>query len=160
MENRTRPRHRKRLVERRKHNRFKVQGGGFVSLYPYFTVVGQIMDIGSGGLAFAYPARETRTNGLSQLQILATDHSFCFKKVPFRTVWDFAVPQEFSLGSITLRRCGVQFGELTRSYEANLEYFMRYYTLGGVSRGHAGHPHSEREIAYAKASSCFRGSTP
>ena len=159
MENRTRPRHGIKLVEGRKHNRFRVQQGGFVSLYPYFAVVGQIMDIGSDGLAFRYVASEERTNGSTSLNILLTNRSFCMEKVPFKTTWDFPIPRDFSFGPITLRHCGVQFAELTRSQKLDLEYFIRFYTLDEVGVSHGIPPHNERKIAYLKASSCSRGST-
>ena len=152
MENRTRPRHRIKLVERRKHNRFKVQEGGFVLLYPYFTVVGQIMDIGSGGLAFRRLASEEWTNGSTTLNILLTDGSFCMEKVPVKTIWDFSVPCDFSFGPVTLRHCGVRFGELTRSQKLDLEYFIRFHTLDEVWVSHGIPPHNECEIAYLKAS--------
>ena len=129
MENWTRPMYGKELVEERKHNRFKVQNGGFAALHPQFTVLGQIIDISRGGLAFRYVASEARTSGSAKLSILMTDGSFCFEKVPFKTIWDSAIPYEFSFGPITLRYCGVKFGELTHSQRVDLEYFIRFYTL-------------------------------
>ncbi len=147
---------RRGLVERRRGTRFRVENGCFAALFPRFAVVGQIMNVSRGGLAFDYLASEARTNGPSQLQILLTDHSFCLKTVPFRTVSDFAIPREFSFGSITLRRCGVQFGELTRSQRLDLEYFIRFYTSDEVWVSHE--PiHNEREISYARASSYSTG---
>ena len=129
MENWTRPMYGKELVEERKHNRFKVQNGGFAALRPQFTVLGQIIDISRGGLTFRYVASEARTNGSAELNILMTDGSFCFEKVAFKTIWDSAIPDEFSFGPITLRHCGVKFGELTHSQKVDLEYFIRFYTL-------------------------------
>jgi hypothetical protein len=111
-----------------------VQQGGFVSLYPSFTVVGQIMDIGSGGLAFRYVASEERTNGSTSLNILLTDRSFCMEKVPFKTTWDFPIPSDFSFGPITLRHCGVQFGELTDEQKFNLEHFICNHKMAGCGQ--------------------------
>ena len=151
MENCTIPRHGEELLERRKHKRLRVQDHGFASIYPNHTVVavaGHIVNIGSGGLAFRYVASETRTNGSSKLNILLTDGSYCLEKVPFKTIWDSAIPDEFSFGPITLRHCGVQFGELTHSQKLDLEYFVRFYTVGGVW------PNTEHEIAYLRAHSC------
>jgi hypothetical protein len=131
MENWIRPTYGEELLEPRKHTRLRVQDHGFTSIYPNSTVVavaGHIINIGSGGLAFRYVGSETRTNGSSTLNILLTDGSFCLEKVPFKTIWDSAIPDEFSLGPITLRHCGVQFGELTHSQKLDLEYFIRFYT--------------------------------
>ena len=151
MENRTKPRHGKKLVERRKHNRFKVQDGGFVSLYPYFAVVGQIMDIGSGGLAFRYVASEERTNGSTSLNILLTNRSFCMEKVPFKITRDFPIPNEFSFGSITMRQCAVQFQDMTGNQKSDLEHFICNHTMAGVWASHR-RTQDEPEIEYRKAS--------
>ncbi len=147
----------KGLVERRQHTRFRVRDGGFASLYPHITVVGQIIDIATDGLAFRYVASENRTNGSATLNILLTDGSFSLEKIPFQTVWDSGTHGDFSLGPITLRHCGVQFGELTHDQKLDLEYFVRFYALGGVWISHSIPPHNEHEIAYRKASSCSTG---
>jgi hypothetical protein len=160
MKNATRPRYEEELAEGRQHNRFKVQNGGFAALRSQFTVLGQIIDISRGGLTFRYvasEARTTRTNGSAELNILMTDGSFCFEKVAFKTIWDSAIPDEFSFGPITLRHCGVKFGELTHSQKVDLEYFIRVYTLGDVRESHSTLPHNESEIASRTLSSCSTG---
>jgi len=129
MNNSTRPRDEEELVEGRQHNRFRVYDGGFAAVCPEFTALGQIIDISKSGLSFRYVASEARTNGSSKLSILLTDWSFCFDKIPFETIWDTPKPREFSFGAITLRQCGVQFGDLTPSQRLDLEYFIRSYTL-------------------------------
>ena len=121
---------RQELVERRNHKRFRVREGGYAALLPQFTEIGQILDISRGGLAFRYVASQERSNQSSQLSISSTDGSFCLNKVPIKTVWDFALANEFSFGAITLRHCGVQFGQLTPAQKADLEYFIQTYTLG------------------------------
>jgi len=129
----------KELVDRRQHDRFKVRDGAFAALCHGFTALGQIIDISRGGLSFRYVASEARTNGSAQLSILMTDGSFCFEKVPFKTVWDSAMPREFSFGAITLRHCGVQFGDLSHSQRVDLEYFIRSYTTTDVWTGRSSH---------------------
>ncbi len=141
------------LVERRKHKRFRVRHGGFASLHPHITVVGQIIDIGTGGLAFRYVASENRTNGSATLNILLTDGSFSLETIPFQTVWDSGTPGDFSLGAITLRHCGVQFGELTHGQKLDLEYFIRFYTLEGVRMSHGSRLQGESKIARRQACS-------
>ncbi len=148
------------LIEQRTHERFRVRHSGFTSIYPNSTavaVVGHITNIGSSGLEFRYVASKALTNGPSQLNILLTDGSFCLEKVPFETVWDSAVPDEFSFGPITLRHSGVKFGELTHSQKVDLEYFIRFYTLGDVRESHSTLPHNESEIASRTLSSCSTG---
>ena len=118
-------------IERRKHKRFGVQDGSFALLYHDLIVLGQILDINSDGLGFRYVARKARSDGPSQLKISTTNGSFCLEKVPFKTVWDSAIPREFSFGSITLRRCGVQFVELGDDQKFDLKYFIENYSTAG-----------------------------
>ena len=126
------PMNRIERVERRKHKRFRVQDGSFALLYHDLRVLGQILDIGSDGLAFRYVASKARSDGPSKLKILSTNGSFCLEKVPFKTVWDSAIPREFSFGSITLRHCGVQFAELGHDQKFDLKYFMESYSTVGL----------------------------
>ena len=139
MEKWTRPIYGEELVEGRQHRRFRVHNGGFAALCNEFTALGQIIDISRGGLSFRYVASEARTYGSAELRILMTDGSFCFEKVPFKTIWDSAMPREFSSGAITLRHCGVQFGDLTHSQRVDLEYFIHSYTLIGVCASRSCH---------------------
>ena len=124
-----RPRYEEELAEGRQHNRVKVDDGGFAQLPHGFPVLGQIIDISKGGLAFRYVASEARTNGSAVLNILTTDRRFCLEKIPAKIIRDSAMPEEFSFHSITLRHCAVQFGELTTSQKLDLEHFIRSNTL-------------------------------
>jgi len=130
-------------AERRKHKRFRVQNGGLAALCPEFSIVGQIIDISAAGLAFRYVASEERSKESSRLSILLTDGSFCFEKIPFEAVWDTPMPREFSFGAITLRRCGVQFGELTNGQKLDLQYFMGRCSTGEPSAGCSDHVREE-----------------
>jgi hypothetical protein len=99
-------------AERRKHRRFRVQDGNLAALSPWSCVVGQIVDISSSGLEFRYVASNARSYECAKLKILKTDGSFSCDRIPFKTIWDCSTPREFSLGTLALRHCGVQFGEL------------------------------------------------
>ena len=128
---------RKRLVDRRKHKRLQAQHGAFVLLSPGSAILGHIVEIGMGGLAFLYITSEKSPKGSSELEVLlaeqlVADYSFYFDKVPFKTISDFAIPNELSLGSITIRRRGVQFGELTHNQTSALKYFIQNHTIGEV----------------------------
>jgi hypothetical protein len=121
-------------VERRKHRRFEVQEGAFAGLGHRFTPVGQIMDIGKGGLSFRYVAEANESNGLSELQIVASNRNTRFDKAPCKPIWDLEIPYAFSGVSITMRQCGVQFGELTAGWVSQLEYFIQNHTTDEVDR--------------------------
>jgi hypothetical protein len=123
-------------VERRKHKRFQVPTGSIVSFGPHSTVLGKIIDMSMGGLAFRYIA-EGSANGL-HLDIFLKEHNFYMGKVQFKIIGDFEIDNKvlykISDGVVprrrTIRRGSVQFGDLTRQQEAELGHFLQNYTLG------------------------------
>ena len=121
----------KNMVERRKHKRFRVKEGIFAAFRPHWlssTILGEIVDIGRGGLALHYIPDTKQSNRPYKLKILLADGSFSLSKLPARTISDFEIEKTFSFGSISLKRCGVQFGDLAPSQLSLLEYFIQNYT--------------------------------
>ncbi len=120
----------KKLVERRKHKRFLVSKGAFVALRPDYLKVGQVTNIGMGGLAFTYLMDDGKPPDLSsQLDIFLASQDFYLDKVPFETISDFqadAIP----FSSVSMRDCSVQFGELTAYQSGRLKYFIKKHTAG------------------------------
>jgi hypothetical protein len=121
---------RKEPVERRKHERFRVQGDAFAVLGPRSDILGNIIDISEGGLAFRYVAGPESSAGPCELDILCADRSFHFYKIPFETISDFEMTNEVSFGSLTPRRRSVQFRELTPDQTSQLQHILRNYTNG------------------------------
>ena len=120
----------KRLVERRKHMRFKVRDGAFAVLRAHARKPRQIVDISKGGLAFRYIAYGERSNGSAELDILSHDNRFCLEKLPVNTISDFEISDKAPLSYTTVRRCGVHFRDLTESQISGLDYFIQNYTVG------------------------------
>jgi len=123
---------RKKIVERRKHKRFKVQDGAFAVLTPHFYNWGQIIDISRAGLAFRYTGNELPPNVSCDLGISLADIGFYLGRVPFRAISDFEIGNEVAYSFTTTRRCGVEFGELTLNQISQLEYFICNNTIGEV----------------------------
>jgi hypothetical protein len=121
---------RKELVERRRYKRFLVQEGAFAVFGSHVSEVGQIIDISRDGLSFRYIANgdRDRANGSSELEIYLAEKSFCLEKVPVKTVWDFEMADQFPSSPMTMRRRGVQFGELTQEQIPQLGCFIRNHT--------------------------------
>jgi len=116
----------KGLFERRFHQRFEACSGAIAS--SQLEVVGQIVNISETGLEFRYVASRERTQELTVLSIELTDHTFRLDQLPFKVVWDFATPQGFSIGPISLRHCGVEFRNLTDDQRRALHYFIQNHT--------------------------------
>ncbi len=119
----------KEFDEHRRHKRFQVPQGVFVGFGQHANKVGQIVDVSMGGLAYRYVGSEESSDG-SHLDIFVTDNDFYLGAVPFKTVCDLQVVDRAPASPMTMRRCGVQFGKLTRKQSVQLEYFIQQHTLG------------------------------
>ena len=119
---------RKALIERRQLNRFNAQDGAFAVAKNHVSKLGQIMNVSMRGLAFKYIANGQQSNGIFELDILLSGHGIHSKNIPSKTVSDFEMKNEFSFSSIRMRRCCVQFGELTRIHISQLEDFIQNHT--------------------------------
>ena len=122
---------RRNVVERRKHNRFRVKDGASVVLRAHFLELGEIIDVSRGGLAFRYVPSQQPSSGSPQLVILLGDGSFYLADIPFIIISDFEINQN-PFSSLKISRCGVQFGELTHSQVSEIEYFIQHYATTQV----------------------------
>lgn len=114
-------------LEGRKHKRFRVVGDAFVLLRPSYYAVGRIIDISMGGLAFDCVVPEEETIHATTLEIFLPDGSFHLGNIPCQAIWDM-ITYESPLTPTKKKRCGVQFGQLTRTQEVQLEYFIDNHT--------------------------------
>ncbi|UCD87489.1 MAG: PilZ domain-containing protein [Desulfobacterales bacterium] len=118
-------------TERRKHKRYRAHDGAFAVLGPHSTKIGQIIDVSVGGLAFSYIAGKEPSDATFELSILFAQDSFHLTKIPFKTISDQEA-KEVPSNTLTMRRSGLQFGELTPSQISQLQYFIRNCTTGEV----------------------------
>jgi hypothetical protein len=119
----------KELVERRKYERFQIRQGTYVALAPPYGKVGPVIDISRGGLSFRYVDGKETTNEL-YLHIFLTEANFYLEKVPIKTILDFKIPDKSASSSITMRRCGLQFEDLTHDQASQLKFFVENYSMG------------------------------
>ena len=111
--------------EQRKNKRFHLKEGAFAIPSARSRKLWQIMDISRGGLAFQYVANGERIYDSSDLDIASSSSSFYLAKVPFKAVSDLEIENGIRWSSLKVRRCGVQFGELTRNQVSLLEDFIQ-----------------------------------
>jgi hypothetical protein len=122
----------KEVLEKRRHQRFRSKESAYAAFGSETLKVGQIVDISMGGLAFHYIADGSQINGARELEIYLAGNGFHMTEVPFNTISDFAIPSEFPLSTIIMRRRGVQFGELNQLQESQLGFLIQNYTVGEV----------------------------
>ena len=111
--------------EKRKFPRYIVKGRVIAKLSPNDIMPYQIIDISRNGLAFSYHGSEAWGDELLEL-MLFDDENFYLDKIPIRIISDSPLDES----SQHLRRCGVQFGELTPNQKAQLEYFIQKHAVG------------------------------
>jgi len=144
-------------MERRIHQRYGVQPGTFAVLRSTsielskikdmsmgeiaFAVIkskpikmGQVIDISRDGLAFHYIDRRGKTNNLFKMDILFAQDAFYLDRLLFKPVFDYEIKAELPLNTFTIRKCGVQFGELSPQQRSQLEYFIRNHTLNKIDQ--------------------------
>jgi hypothetical protein len=118
------------FVERRRLKRFKVKEGAFAALMPDSNKLGQILDLGKGGLSFLYFDTGEAADESTALDIYVAGNRFYLSKLPIKIVSDIRVPNKIPINPIVMRRQGVQFGEMTPEQTSALDSFMRQYTTG------------------------------
>ena len=94
--------------------------------------MGQIVNISRRGLAFHYIDRKGDANRLFKMDILFAQDAFYLDRLLFKPIFDIEIDTEIPLNSFTMRKCGVQFGELNQQQRSQLEYFICNYTLNAV----------------------------
>ena len=112
-------------VERRKNRRVLLNGRADAVLFgPDFTKGVQIVDVGSGGLGFRYVDGQKTVDGPLELDILWDHMDIFLLNLKVKSVSDFQVANEFLLGVIPIRRCGVEFVNLTLDQISQLENLL------------------------------------
>jgi hypothetical protein len=118
-------------IERRKYVRFLAKKNSFAALRNEFNKVGKIDDISINGLGFSYLSKIAEvdsTDHHSQVDIFITENGFHLSNVPCRIVYEIPDPTPDKGLPVQRFRCGLQFGELTRSQLGQIELFTENYT--------------------------------
>ena len=120
-------------IERRKYVRFLAKDNSFAALRLGFNKVGKINDISINGLGFSFLSEITQvdsTDHHTQVDIFSSENGLHISNVPCRIVYETpdTTPDESFL--VQMYRCGLPFGELTRSQLEQMELFIENYTTG------------------------------
>ena len=119
----------KKYTERRKHARFRLKEGSFAILSPGSDrKVGQISDISMDGLAFRIVNEDKQLSGTSTLDILISDQYSFLENLPVKIVSDITINSALLGTSMTIKRCGLQFGELSHEQRSQLGNLIRTNT--------------------------------
>ena len=123
------------MADPKKHKRFLVPRDSFVVIGPHFNKMGQIKDIGMDGLRFDYVANNELSDKSFEVDIFLSEIDFYLYRVPCEMISEVKIPipdQKSPFSSHSIRKCSVQFGELTPDHVSQLEYLIQYHAIGVV----------------------------
>lgn len=116
-------------TDNRAHKRYPGVEGAIVAVRPRAEVLGQMIDVGMGGLSFQYIDSAIDESPSDELTIVMSAPRLYVDHIPYRTVADFPLPQEFSFSSIPVRRRCVAFGRLTSAKSDAIKQLILYCSL-------------------------------
>jgi len=116
--------------ERRRHKRFKAWEGIVVSTP---MLLGTLVDISQGGLAFKYlDFRKPSAHSPQRLNLIHQG-DYLLRDIPFRAVNDTPVHEDQCFyGKVSLRRCGGEFGELNAEQRQALKMVLTELAGSGM----------------------------
>ena len=123
-------------IKQRKYQRFSVQDNAFAALTNDIEKIGRVNDISIKGLALTYLSERVKSGSYrddSEVEIFLTENKFYLPKVPCKIVYDIIDPKSDKSYSIMTRRCGLHFGEFSKSQLEQLELFIKNYTRRALS---------------------------
>jgi hypothetical protein len=119
-----------KMVERRKHKRFRVQEGIYALLKNNSSKLGQIKNISRGGLAFSYIVDEEQMHEAFKVDIFISKIGYCLKDVPSKKISDLHLDNRLPFSTFSIRQARIQFNELNHSQLSQLDKLMRDYSTG------------------------------
>ena len=121
--------------ERRKYTRFLAEEDVYAALGINFSKVGKLKDISIGGLAFEYiDCTENCVQDSSRVAIFHSHKDFHLPNLVCRLICNLAIPVknddlQFNR-QYPIKRCAVQFGNITTEQRKQLELFINQCTCG------------------------------
>jgi hypothetical protein len=112
--------------ERRRSERFKVNKDVFITFRPDFDRIGKVTDINKGGLGFEYVSFD-RVDKLEHVEvdIFSKSNNLYISRIACNVVYDISKGPFFILNSTETRRCGLQFGQLSKDHLGSLSALLK-----------------------------------
>jgi len=123
---------RRRGSRKREHPRFRAKDLTFVKLQSESDAeIGQMLDIGKGGVSLRYFVNEEKPETYSKLDIFLSGSDISIAGIPFRTVSNILLTNASPFSTTVFRRYGLKFEDLTSAQAVELDSFLLDHTLGG-----------------------------
>ena len=121
-------------LERRQHQRYRVQKNALALLRNKSIYPGHITEISLGGMVFKYHSRNGKTPEASEIDIISANYTeaVLIRHLGINLVSDLAVSKKKAGESTQLRKQVVRFGKLSQSQKSRLKHFIRAYSSSCV----------------------------
>jgi hypothetical protein len=117
-----------RRQKEKRDKEYQVRGDVFVLLKSNgINLVGSMREISLNGLSFHYIGKEKVLSKEGELAICSGGKDFFLYRVPCTILFDSKVYKNHP-SPISMRRCGVEFGELDDKRMTQIEYFIQKHT--------------------------------
>ena len=117
-------------TERRSHPRYAVQKGAVAFGETSVNRLGHVEDIGMGGISFRYMYFEDDSESLDTINLYFPKYKFTLKRLSVRLISDIEEFNPSQFKTVTMKRCGMQFCQLTPDQKAQIKRFISLYTTG------------------------------
>ena len=125
--------HHSATADRRSSKRFRAHDNVFAILHSDNIIVTSLIDISMDGLSFEYaPEDEDQPCRGYGLDVFFADdnlYDFYLQNVPFETISEIELKNDFPKSAIKIKRLSVKFGKLSSTQKSQLEYFLRCHTM-------------------------------
>ncbi len=117
------------IVEKRKHKRFKAQIDTNIAIINDSCIVGQILNISIGGLAFKSIDKGEKITGWYKANMFRSSKNSFIKEVMFKCIWEENIVSKIPFSTLLMKQCGGQFGALTDDKRSELDNFIANHTF-------------------------------
>lgn len=123
-------------MERRKHDRFKLQNAVFLLTRPFVVKTATIKDISLGGLSYRCARSERHPCEILLVNLLTADLNHCFRleNLPVQSIGEpfpisIQINTLFQKKSLLMTDCRLQFHDLRPYQRERLKFLIRNYAL-------------------------------
>lgn len=110
--------------ERRKHRRYRAPESFFATVRSAKETVGQVIDIGRGGVGFVYVEHPLPPKGKCMVDLFTSPREFFLPDLPSHVVSNSIIPPK-PFTTVMTRRCGIAFRPLTQEQAEALAQFLK-----------------------------------
>lgn len=120
-------------MEKRRHERFQAKKWVTTAVRcGSKSKVGILVDISEGGLAFRCPDGADNLKQPCDLTIVCSDVDFRMSGIPIKLISDMRIENEMSFTMMSMRRYGIQFGEMDLDQRRMLDYLIENFTFANA----------------------------